>query len=282
MLDLAFIGDCIELFSHLRDRSYRLGAELLAHIVGQHRRRGKQPQAIAAEGIEQCIVVELADHVRPHVEHLEPLIDAAADGVVPGRQQHRRVAQAVRKFCAVFLRQRRHAEQRQLALAQQVAEDLQVGARRDRTVGQHHIELVNRQRAKQRLEAVFVADQLDRLRQLQRGIQQARGDQFRQRIRNADCQPHGRYRIGGGQRILHLLGQREDLFRVAERNAPRIGQHQPPALRRQQRASDRLVQQRQLRADGLHGHALTLGRAGDAAFLGHDPEVVQVTQVQTG
>jgi hypothetical protein len=44
--------------------------------------------------------------------------------------------------------------------------------------------------------------------------------------------------------------------------------------------AERLLQLPHLRADGLHRHVQPLGRAGEAAFLGDDPEVVQVAVVE--
>jgi hypothetical protein len=45
---------------------------------------------------------------------------------------------------------------------------------------------------------------------------------------------------------------------------------------------NRLLEQGDLAADGLHGQAQALGRARDAALLGDHPEIVQVAKIGAG
>ena len=163
-----------------------------------------------------------------------------------------------------------------------MAEHLQVGTWRHRPVGQHHIQLVHRERTEQGFEAILVTHQLDLLRQLQGGFQQARGNQFRQRIRDTHRQAHDLRGVRMGQRILHLLGQGKNLFGIPERDATGISQHQTPSLGRQQHAPDCLVEQAELGADGLDCDIEPFGSARQAAFLGDHPEIIKVAQIQSG
>jgi hypothetical protein len=54
---------------------------------------------------------------------------------------------------------------------------------------------------------------------------------------------------------------------------------QAPALRRQQRLAERLFEQAELGADGLHRHTEP-GGGRDAAFLGYHSKAIEVTEIQ--
>ena len=59
-----------------------------------------------------------------------------------------------------------------------------------------------------------------------------------------------------------------------------LGQGHATAGRLEQLMAQRLLQFPHLCADGLHRHVQPLGGTGEPAFLGDDPEVVQMTVVQ--
>jgi tRNA A37 N6-isopentenylltransferase MiaA len=186
------------------------------------------------------------------------------------------------KSLAVAPGQRRRAEQRDVELAQAVAEHLEVAAVRRRPVGQHHVEAVQREFREQGVELAFAADQPHLLRQVEHRFHQAVGDQLGQGIGNADGQAQRVRRIGFAQRGIHAFAELEDLVGVGQRQAPGFGRHQAPALRRQQRLAQRLFEPGDLHADRLHRHAEAPRGARDTAFAGDDPEVAQVVEVQRG
>ena len=82
-----------------------------------------------------------------------------------------------------------------------------------------------------------------------------------------------------GQRIDQNLAELENLVGVTKGDPAGVAEHQAaPWLLNRVLPSCRL-QQRQLAADGLHGNIQSLGGACNTAFLGDDPEVVQVLEI---
>ncbi len=110
-----------------------------------------------------------------------------------------------------------------------MAEHAQRGAGGHGAVGQHDVELVQRQVAQQRLVLVFVAHQAHRGGQLSRDLEQAVGSELGQRIGNAHRQTDARA-VGSVERFLHLLAQQEYLVGIRQRQAACFGQCQAPAL----------------------------------------------------
>jgi hypothetical protein len=80
------------------------------------------------------------------------------------------------------------------------------------------------------------------------------------------------------QRIAEL----EYLVGVTEGDPAGIAQDQAAPLAVEQGLAELPFEQRKLAADGLDGYAKALGGAGDAAFLGDNPEVVQVLEIEWG
>ena len=64
--------------------------------------------------------------------------------------------------------------------------------------------------------------------------------------------------------------------------SPRVAQGEAAALADEQGAAQVALEQRELAADRLHGDAQPLGGARHAAFMGDDPEIVQVLVVEVG
>ena len=76
-----------------------------------------------------------------------------------------------------------------------------------------------------------------------------------------------------GDEVLEGLSR---VLRLLQRGRPGLGQHQAAARRLEQGRTQRLLQFAHLGRHGLHGQPELLRRAGQAALLGHGPEVVQV------
>ncbi|MNW02321.1 hypothetical protein D3C71_1980880 [compost metagenome] len=72
----------------------------------------------------------------------------------------------------------------------------------------------------------------------------------------------------------------EDLFGPGERGLAGLGQRHAAAGGLEQLVAQVFLQFAHLGADGLDGHVQPFGRAGEAAFLGDHPEIVQVAVVQ--
>jgi hypothetical protein len=250
--------------------------------VAQYRRCREQAEAGAAEGGQQCAVLEFADDQRRHVMAFQPALDLAAQCVAARRQQHRRAAEVARKALAIAFGQVRRGEQRDLEFAQRMAENLEVAAMRRRPVGQHHVQPVQGEFGEQGVEFAFAADQAYLLRQVEDDFHEAEGDQLGQRVRDADRETQGVAGVAFAQCGAHVLAELEDLVGVAEGQASGFGRHQAPALRRQQRLAQRLFELGDLHADGLHRDAEPARRARHAAFPGDDPEVAQVVVVERG
>jgi hypothetical protein len=85
-------------------------------------------------------------------------------------------------------------------------------------------------------------------------------------------------------RFAHLvrdaLAQLKDLLGARESGVARLGEGHATARGLEELVAQRLLQLAHLRADGLHRHVQPLGGPGKAAFLGDDPEVVQMAVVQ--
>jgi hypothetical protein len=159
-----------------------------------------------------------------------------------------------------------------------VAEYFQAAAGAHGAVGQHHVQLAEREVGQQVFKFIFHAHQPHLRVHVLRGLQQAVGDQLGQRVGDADREAH-LAGVGFFQRVLQLVAERENLVAIIEREAARFGRHQPSSLRLQQLLADRLLKRGELHADGLYCQPELLGGARDAAFLGHHPEEIQVAEI---
>ena len=151
--------------------------------------------------------------------------------------------------------------------------------RRRGAVGQHHVQPVQRQVGQQAVELVLVAQQ-PQVRLGQHRLQQAAHHQLGQAVGDAHRQPQARRADRLAQQLGQLLAELEDLVGLAHRRQAGLGQHQAAPGRLEQRMAERALQLAHLGADGLHRHAEPRGGARDAAFLGDDPEVVQMPVVE--
>ncbi|MCY1364430.1 hypothetical protein D9M69_512310 [compost metagenome] len=160
-----------------------------------------------------------------------------------------------------------------------MAVELEVGIGGRGPVGQHHVEPVQGEVGQQVVEVVFVAHQAQARLFERRGQQLAHGE-LGQAVGDADHEAHaalaGGVAHGGGQ----LFTELENLLGHLQRGVAGLGEGQAAPGGLEQRVAQRLLQQAHLGADGLHRHAQPVGGVGHAAFLGRDPEVIQVLVVQ--
>ena len=280
MADAPLVGNRVVLLPDFGQHADGFGAKLRCDVLAQYRGRRKQAQAGATEGGQQCAVLEFADDQRRHILAFQPAFDLPAQGVAARRQQHRGAAEISREAPAIAFGQRWRAEQRDFEFTEGMAEHLQVAAVRRRAIGQHHVEAMQGEFGEEGVELAFAADQAHLLRQVEHRFHQAKSDQLGQCVGNADCQSQRILRVCLAQRCIHVLAELEDLVGVGQCQAPGLGRHQTSPLRRQQRLAQGLLEQGDLRADGLHRHAKPPRRACYAALAGDDPEVAQVVVIQ--
>ena len=138
---------------------------------------------------------------------------------------------------------------------------------------------MQRQFAQQLLELALVADQ-PKVGCAQHRLQQRMGRQLRDAVGEPNRQA-GHLAAG---RFAHLVGdalaQLKDLLGAGEGGLARLGEGHATARGLEQLVAQRLLQLAHLRADGLHRHVQPFGGTGEAAFLGDDPEVVEMAVVQ--
>jgi len=136
---------------------------------------------------------------------------------------------------------------------------------------------MQRQFAEQLFELALVADQTQMGRAEDRLQQRVRG-----KLGDAVRETDGQARHLATGRLPNLVGDHlaklEDLLGSREGGLAGLGEGHAAAGRLEQLVAQRLLQFPHLRTDGLHGHVQPLGSPGEAAFLGDDPEVVQVAQ----
>jgi hypothetical protein len=94
-------------------------------------------------------------------------------------------------------------------------EGLYIQGRRDRRVGQDHIDLMERQCRQQFFVGPLAADDSVGFRQIKGRLDQLIGDELRQDIGDADREPGQAAVRPAFQRAQHLLAEREDFIRVA-------------------------------------------------------------------
>ncbi|MCY1246097.1 hypothetical protein D9M72_593010 [compost metagenome] len=139
---------------------------------------------------------------------------------------------------------------------------------------------MDRQVGEQAFEFVFAAGDAHRLAQFHGRRNQAIDDGFghhvghthpKQDLLLAWLGPQGGLQFG--TYLEHLLG-------IGQGLAPGLGQFQLPADAAKQLDAIGLLKQGDLPADGLRGQVQLFAGAGDAAGLGHGPEVVQLPIVE--
>jgi hypothetical protein len=163
---------------------------------------------------------------------------------------------------------------------QLVAEGLHLDVLAGRDVGQHHVELVERQGGEELGERPLAADQGEVRDGVHRRLQQERGQALGDDVGHPGDQAHP---LPGGQpldRQLQLAPGAEDVVGVLEDGAPGVGEDQPAPLPLQQLHPQGALQGLQLVGDGGLGEPQLLARLGDGARPGHGPEVVEVVVVE--
>ena len=282
MQQSALGGDGVELLGYRFDAPDRLDRVLLTHVVGNRGRGDEQTGAGLTESLEQGAVFKFSDDTRVQALGFKPADEVGPQRDVFSRQQKRRPVQQRGKGSRQRLRQFRRGEHRQIALAEKVAvaPDVEVG--RHGPVGDHQIEMVDRQFRQQRLQPVLAADEPHRFGEMQRRLDHAIGDRFRHRASDTDPK-----RLAFPRRLIHgdlqqFVAEREDFIGITEDAAPHVGQFQTAPDPAKQFHAETGFQFAQLAADGLWGQVQALAGAGDAAGLGDHPEIAQVLEVEAG
>ncbi|MCY1437710.1 hypothetical protein D9M71_538840 [compost metagenome] len=175
--------------------------------------------------------------------------------------------------------QRWGGEKAQPALAQLLAVALDVQVAGHGAVGNDQVQALDRQVSQQPFELVFAAVDAQHILQLHGRCQQAVDDGLGHHVGH----PHPEQDLllrAGPQHGFQFAAQLEHLFGIDQRLAPGFGQLQlaPHALEQFQAIG--LLEQADLPADGLRGQVQLFAGAGDAAGLGHGPEVVQLPIVE--
>jgi hypothetical protein len=269
----------VKLLLHLGRAAHLHQSVGLRQVLAQRYRRGHHAHAGGGKGAQEGAVFKLAGNARADALALQPVVDARAHGGVVGGQQHRHHGQAVRKAVGRCLGPQRRGIPGNGAAAQQLAGGAQGGVGGRRAVGQHGVELVQCQLAQKRLKFALMAQQ-PQVGLVQHGRQQPVHGQLGNAVGDAQVQPQ-RLAAGG---LAHAHGQqltqRKDVVGLVQRRHAGVGQHQVAPFGAQQAYAQRLFQLAHLGADGLHGHVQPLGGAGNAAFLGHHPEVEKMAVVE--
>ena len=151
--------------------------------------------------------------------------------------------------------------------------------RRRGAVGQHHVQPVQRQVGEQAVELVFVAQQAQ-VRLGQHRLQQPAHHQLGHAVGDAHRQAQARRADRLAQPLGQLLAELEDLVGLAHRCDAGFAQHQAAPGRLEQRVPQRTLELANLGTDRLHRHVEPGRGTRHAAFLGHDPEVVQMPVVE--
>ena len=127
---------------------------------------------------------------------------------------------------------------------------------------------------------VRAADDLDRLAEPERRLQEPPHQRRGQDVRDADDQPQRLAARPSLERVDELAPEREDLVGVAERDPAGLGEHEvaPPAG--EQLLAQDLFEPVDLAADRRMRQAQLLARPDDAALLGDHPEVEEVVVVE--
>lgn len=155
---------------------------------------------------------------------------------------------------------------------------LQIGVGCWRSVGQHDVKAVQRQLRHQVIGVVLKALQAQ-CRHLQDRREQAVHQQLGQSVSQAHGQTQRGFLVGLAKHRMKALPELEDLVRLRQRDASGFGQGQAPPFGLEQGHAQFALQLPHLRADGLHGHAQSLGGPGHPAFGGNHPEVVKVSVI---
>ena len=84
------------------------------------------------------------------------------------------------------------------------------------------------------------------------------------------------------ERVLELLAAREDRVGVIERDAPGLGQEQPPAATFEEGVTELRFELLDLHRDGGLRDMKTLRGSREVLFVRDGPEVVKVVEVEQG
>ena len=275
----AFDGDGVVVggdFAGAADhRQAAVGGEFLLDDGGHREGAG----AGAGEGGHQGGVVEFADDAGAQAFAFEPGFQAAADGGVFAGQQQRQGVEAVGEGRQVVGEQGRSGEEAEAGFEQAVVVGAHAVRGRDGGVGDDEVELVHGKLAEQAVELPFAADDAGRLFAADGRLQQLAGQRLGDGIGDADAEFRGPALGVVLDHHFQLGAQGEEFVGVVEGELAGFGEGQRAPLLGEELGAEALFEQADLAAQGLRRDGDGFGGAGDAAGLGHFPEIEEVLVV---
>ena len=161
-----------------------------------------------------------------------------------------------------------------------MTKDTHAHASMGRGVTQHDVELMRRKSKQQPFRIVLATHQPDMLRQAKRRLQNPVGDEFGHHVRDADYQAHGPPARPSFEHIDQFAAEREDFVGIPVNHLASLRERQAPAGLGKQLLAQIFLERTNLAADRGLREAQLLAGPGDAALLGHRPEVKQVVVIQ--
>ena len=147
-------------------------------------------------------------------------------------------------------------------------------------VGDHDVDLVERERGEERVRLALATNHAHRRVHREDRPQQPIGDQFRNDVDDPDGQAERAPRRPVADRIEQLAAEREDVVRVSVDDATDVGEHERAPLAAEELLAEHVLERADLRADGRLREPQLIRGAAHAALANGEPEVEQVMIVQ--
>ncbi len=280
VLEASFDGNREVPLAHGIQPSHDRHTKLAHHFLLEHGRRDEQARARLPERRQERAVVELGDDARADALLLEEVIERPPQRLADRRQQERRAVERSRKGLAPRRRELRGGEHGDRRFTERMAERLHLDRRRDRRIGDHQVERVRREIGEQALGRAVAADDLHRLRQPHRRLEQAIRDDLGDLIGDADLEAHrppGRAIL---ERVHQLAAEAENVVGIAKDDAAHVGEDEVASRSLKQFFAELIFEHADLPADRRLREPELLARARDGALARDGPEVQKVVVVE--
>jgi hypothetical protein len=182
--------------------------------------------------------------------------------------------QRLREIRPVLPRQSLNTEEREPRLAEQVIVGAHLHGRADRRVGQHDINALDGQVREELFRAALTTGDPDRVRELQRRLDEPAGDGLRDDVVHANDHVHRTARRPSASGVDKLPPEGEDLVGIAIDELAHLGGHDVTPRTPEQLLTQLFLEPPDLDADGRRGQ-LQLGAGGRHAAGTHDHPVVE-------
>jgi hypothetical protein len=208
-------------------------------------------------------------------------IHATSHGRVIARQQARGAVERAREPAPQPACELLGREKGGPGFAEEMVERVGSDPGTERTIREHQIQLLTGELAQEVFHhPVLAADQVDRLFDLERRLDQLLRENPGQRVGDADGETQRPLRRPSLEHSHQILAQGKDLVRIAERAAAYAGEHQAAAGALEQLLAQHMLQPVHLTADRRLRKVELCARARDATVAGDCPEVLKVMVVQ--